>query len=113
MIRFASLLLIAPLLTAACSPAEAPSETSEAPTPAPQWNTLDGQPPLVIAHRGASGLRPEHSQAAYQLALDLGADVVLQLRLGEPPGQRGKREREQCAPICKQKHRHQPTHDVG
>ena len=76
MTRFASLLLIAPLLAAACSPSEAPSETPEAPTPAPQWATLDGQPPLVIAHRGASGLRPEHSQAAYQLALDLGADVI-------------------------------------
>lgn len=32
--------------------------------------------PLVIAHRGASGYRPEHTLAAYQLALDLGADVV-------------------------------------
>lgn len=32
--------------------------------------------PLVIAHRGASGYRPEHSRAAYELALDLGADAV-------------------------------------
>ncbi|MBB5632861.1 glycerophosphoryl diester phosphodiesterase [Cryobacterium mesophilum] len=32
--------------------------------------------PLVIAHRGASGYRPEHSLAAYDLALDLGADAV-------------------------------------
>ncbi len=76
MTRFASLLLIAPLLAAACSPSEAPGEAREAETPVPQWRTLDGQPPLVIAHRGASGLRPEHSQAAYQLALDLGADVI-------------------------------------
>jgi glycerophosphoryl diester phosphodiesterase len=30
----------------------------------------------VIAHRGASGYRPEHSRAAYALALDLGADAV-------------------------------------
>lgn len=32
--------------------------------------------PLVVAHRGASGYRPEHSRAAYQLAFDLGADAV-------------------------------------
>jgi glycerophosphoryl diester phosphodiesterase len=32
--------------------------------------------PLVIAHRGASGYRPEHTAAAYQLAIQLGADAV-------------------------------------
>ncbi|MFE1290959.1 glycerophosphodiester phosphodiesterase [Streptomyces sp. NPDC058751] len=32
--------------------------------------------PTVIAHRGASGYRPEHTFGSYQLALDLGADVV-------------------------------------
>lgn len=32
--------------------------------------------PLVIAHRGASGYRPEHTLAAYQLALDQGADFL-------------------------------------
>jgi glycerophosphoryl diester phosphodiesterase len=32
--------------------------------------------PLVIAHRGASGLRPEHTRAAYELAIDQGADVI-------------------------------------
>ncbi len=30
----------------------------------------------MIAHRGASGYRPEHTRSAYQLALDLGADAV-------------------------------------
>ncbi|AWZ04113.1 MULTISPECIES: glycerophosphodiester phosphodiesterase [unclassified Streptomyces] len=34
--------------------------------------------PTVIGHRGASGYRPEHTIASYQLALDLGADVVEQ-----------------------------------
>ncbi|EDY52657.1 glycerophosphoryl diester phosphodiesterase [Streptomyces clavuligerus] len=34
--------------------------------------------PTVIAHRGASGYRPEHTIAAYQLALDMGAHVVEQ-----------------------------------
>ncbi|MCT6699473.1 glycerophosphodiester phosphodiesterase family protein [Rheinheimera sp. 4Y26] len=32
--------------------------------------------PLVIAHRGASGYLPEHSLAAYQLALEQGADFI-------------------------------------
>lgn len=32
--------------------------------------------PLVIAHRGASGYRPEHSRAAYELAFELGADAI-------------------------------------
>jgi glycerophosphoryl diester phosphodiesterase len=30
----------------------------------------------VIAHRGASGYRPEHTLAAYQLAIRLGADYI-------------------------------------
>ena len=30
----------------------------------------------VIAHRGASGYRPEHTLAAYQLAIEQGADVI-------------------------------------
>ena len=32
--------------------------------------------PLVIAHRGACGYRPEHTLAAYRLAIALGADYV-------------------------------------
>jgi glycerophosphoryl diester phosphodiesterase len=31
---------------------------------------------LVIGHRGASGYRPEHTRAAYDLAFTLGADAV-------------------------------------
>ncbi|MDO9712045.1 glycerophosphodiester phosphodiesterase family protein [Paracraurococcus lichenis] len=38
--------------------------------------TLDGEAPLVIAHRGASGLRPEHTLEAYKLAIQLGADFI-------------------------------------
>ena len=33
-------------------------------------------PPIVIAHRGASGERPEHTLAAYDLAIEQGADVI-------------------------------------
>jgi glycerophosphoryl diester phosphodiesterase len=32
--------------------------------------------PIVIAHRGASGHRPEHTLAAYRLAIRMGADYV-------------------------------------
>ena len=32
--------------------------------------------PLIIAHRGASGERPEHTRAAYDLAIRQGADVI-------------------------------------
>jgi len=32
--------------------------------------------PLVIAHRGASGYRPEHTRSAYELAIALGADAI-------------------------------------
>ncbi|CAM5463264.1 hypothetical protein SANTM175S_00565 [Streptomyces antimycoticus] len=34
--------------------------------------------PPVIGHRGASGYRPEHTLGSYQLALDMGADIVEQ-----------------------------------
>ena len=32
--------------------------------------------PLVIAHRGASGERPEHTLASYKLAIEQGADFI-------------------------------------
>jgi len=32
--------------------------------------------PIVIAHRGASGERPEHTLAAYRLAIEEGADYI-------------------------------------
>lgn len=34
--------------------------------------------PTVIGHRGASGYRPEHTFGSYQLALDMGADIIEQ-----------------------------------
>ncbi len=39
-------------------------------------NTLYGQDPLVLGHRGASGYRPEHTLESYRLAIELGADFV-------------------------------------
>jgi glycerophosphoryl diester phosphodiesterase len=32
--------------------------------------------PVVIGHRGASGYRPEHTLASYELAVELGADYI-------------------------------------
>jgi len=57
--------LMAVLLSAGC--------TADPVTAQP---TLDGKPPIVIAHRGASGERPEHTLAGYKLAIDLGADYI-------------------------------------
>ena len=37
---------------------------------------LAQEDPLIIAHRGASGDRPEHTLAAYELAIDQGADYI-------------------------------------
>ena len=38
--------------------------------------TLTPRTTLVIGHRGASGYRPEHTRASYELAVALGADAV-------------------------------------
>ncbi|WP_217908064.1 glycerophosphodiester phosphodiesterase [Parasphingorhabdus flavimaris] len=38
--------------------------------------TLTGEAPVIIAHRGASGERPEHTLAAYQLGIEQGADYI-------------------------------------
>lgn len=38
--------------------------------------TLTGELPAIIAHRGASGYRPEHTRSAYLMALEQGADVL-------------------------------------
>ena len=41
-----------------------------------QWKTLNGQPPLVIAHRGASGYLPDHTLEGYTRAVEMGADFI-------------------------------------
>ncbi len=58
------------VFAAACAAEEAPM------TPDFQWATLDGTPPLIIAHRGASGYAPEHTRYAYALAIEQGTDVI-------------------------------------
>jgi glycerophosphoryl diester phosphodiesterase len=43
---------------------------------AQQGSTLNGERPIVIAHRGASGYLPEHTLEAYKLAIEMGADFI-------------------------------------
>ena len=45
-------------------------------TPADRSDAKERVAPLVFGHRGASGYRPEHTLASYDLAVRLGADVV-------------------------------------
>jgi glycerophosphoryl diester phosphodiesterase len=60
-----------------------PDAKAVAPQNTPVLPFFRGVPPVLdIAHRGASALLPEHSAAAYELALTQGADVLeLDLRL--------------------------------
>ena len=44
--------------------------------PAAAAEQHDHRGPLVFGHRGASGYRPEHTLASYELAIRLGADVI-------------------------------------
>ena len=53
----------------------APAPAAAAPvTPAAAEQPL--AEPIVIGHRGASGYRPEHTIAAYELAIEQGADYI-------------------------------------
>jgi glycerophosphoryl diester phosphodiesterase len=44
--------------------------------PGAALKTLDGKPPMVAAHRGASGYLPEETLEAYVKAIELGADYI-------------------------------------
>lgn len=43
---------------------------------APNYKTLNGNAPLVIGNRDASGLKPEHTIESYTLAIEQGADFI-------------------------------------
>jgi glycerophosphoryl diester phosphodiesterase len=44
--------------------------------PEPKPMVSPSADPIIIAHRGASGERPEHTLASYQLAIEQGADYI-------------------------------------
>ncbi len=56
------------------APTAATATEERAAAPAQAATAVDV--PLVFGHRGASGYRPEHTLASYQLAIRLGADVI-------------------------------------
>jgi glycerophosphoryl diester phosphodiesterase len=53
-----------------------PSLMTSPATAVPHDTEKGARAPLVIGHRGASGYRPEHTLAAYRLAIRMGADYV-------------------------------------
>jgi glycerophosphoryl diester phosphodiesterase len=77
-----SLLVLAACASAPSAPAATPEAAPEvmgaaaAEPAAKAWNTLTGERPIVIAHRGASGLYPEHTIMAYKAAIAQGADFI-------------------------------------
>ena len=56
------------------TPAANTSPAGASPTPGNADKYAAG--PLVIGHRGASGYRPEHTLASYELAARMGADFI-------------------------------------
>jgi glycerophosphoryl diester phosphodiesterase len=59
-----------------CAPGAALLLAACAGAPTSALKTLDGKPPLVAAHRGASGYIPEETIEAYVKAIELGADYI-------------------------------------
>jgi len=68
--RFA-LAIATTLALAACGGGD-----DDPPASTTKLQTLQGQDPIVIAHRGASGYFPEETLEAYALAIAMGADVI-------------------------------------
>ena len=81
-IRLGYVALTSAILTATLTSAAGAAGPIGAPAPRPASGSeshgsahLDDGP-IVIAHRGASGYRPEHTLEAYELAIQQGADYI-------------------------------------
>ena len=73
--RKAGLVLTLTTVCAVAVPVVGPSRSAGDAAAAPKRAAAVSEP-LVFGHRGASGHRPEHTLAAYDLAIRTGADVV-------------------------------------
>ena len=74
-LSLAALGLVSSLALMACGGSDsnaAPAATANTTTTATVWPPV----PTLIAHRGASALRPEHTLAAYTQAIEDGADII-------------------------------------
>jgi glycerophosphoryl diester phosphodiesterase len=69
-LRFGALAAGVPALVGAATPALATPGSAE------HGGHGGGRGPLVVGHRGASGYRPEHTLASYELAARMGADFI-------------------------------------
>lgn len=74
--RIRLLPLVFALGTAAWVAAATAAELAQSPDRRGGWKTLDGQAPLVIAHRGASAYFPEETLEAYRLAIAMAVDAI-------------------------------------
>ncbi len=72
----ATLVTPAASATATASAAPAAQSTVQFTSGNPGYREKDMIDPLVVAHRGASGYRPEHTLAAYDLGVGMGADYI-------------------------------------
>ncbi|WP_019812543.1 glycerophosphodiester phosphodiesterase [Saccharomonospora saliphila] len=63
-------------ITGTVTPASANGPAAHDRAPAANGPNATPDDPVVIGHRGASGYRPEHTLAAYELAARMGADYI-------------------------------------
>jgi glycerophosphoryl diester phosphodiesterase len=71
-----SLLALAVTTPVAATALTLPTASPAAAAPTVETAALPDGAPVVIGHRGASGYRPEHTLAAYRLAIKQGADYI-------------------------------------
>jgi glycerophosphoryl diester phosphodiesterase len=64
------------VISAASAALLATSCATESQNMSNRLQTLGKKRPIIIAHRGASGHRPEHSLSSYRLGIEMGADFI-------------------------------------
>ena len=71
--RLSAVLVLTAAVLAGTAPA-LPASAASGPSAGKAGKQISA--PLVFGHRGASGYRPEHTLASYELAIRMGADVI-------------------------------------